>query len=157
MTTAFHVALFSFPLYVILHALIGHLADKSSFLSRATLLWGIFAFSFTLLMAQSAGMALLGAAFSFTLWGFYMLVLVHARNSVSLRMMDEIDTAGTLSLDELNARMSDEESVRARLKGLAEGGLLVQSGNSYSVTGKGRALGLAASVIRRIFSMDITG
>ncbi len=94
----------------------------------------------------------------FSFWCLYMLALVAARNSVTLRMMDEIDRANSLTTDGLNSIVPDEKNVAVRIAAMEAGGLFDRDPNGgIKVTSKGVLIGRIAIFLQRLFSIKISG
>lgn len=87
-----------------------------------------------------------------------MIVLTSARNSVTLRMMDEIEKRQGLTREQLAQAYSDEESVRARLKGMQSSGMLIiHSAGEIILTERGIFIGKIALQLRKVFSIQKAG
>ncbi len=93
------------------------------------------------------------------LWNLYTIFFINLMNSVSLRMMLEIERAPAQSLarEELLAVYSDEDAFASRVRGLAATGLLSLHGEELILTGRGRRFAGLLRAIRRLFGIEIYG
>jgi len=88
-----------------------------------------------------------------------MTFFINLMNSVSLRMMVEINNSVTRSLsnEELIGQYSDEVALENRLQEMTDGGLLRVTGNQLALTGKGHLLAMGLILIRRTFGIEFFG
>jgi hypothetical protein len=123
MVEAFKLAVICFPIYVLLSILVMRSTSSKRFVPKT--FWTAIVY----FMAMSpfffkSGLAdgFFSLAISFSLWSLLIFILVCSQNSVTLRMLDEIDLASDQPLTEekLLKQFSDEESIRARLETMAQ-------------------------------------
>lgn len=100
------------------------------------------------------------AAILISLWIIEMVALISAQNSVSLRILDEIERAPgqELTLEAIARRFAVVDSVKTRLELMKQNGLIASDGPG-TVTLSGKAL-LAARFslfVRRIFAAENPG
>ena len=84
-------------------------------------------------------------------------VLVASRNSVTLRMMDEIGLAGRLQFSEMAEKFTDTESLQARLAAMERSGFFLRESGELHLSPKGILLGSLALFLRRLFSIESAG
>jgi len=93
------------------------------------------------------------------LWNLYLIFFINLMNSVSLRLMIEIDAAPnrTLTADQLIDVYSDDQAFENRLRGLCSAGLLERDGNELVLKPRGLALARSVGLIRKLFGIDFFG
>jgi hypothetical protein len=93
------------------------------------------------------------------LWNLYLVFFINLMNSVSLRMMIEIDRAPaqSLSADQLLAAYSDDEALESRLQALVAARFIARDGAALSLQPKGRMLAFVVNSLRRLFGIQFYG
>ena len=148
-----------FLVYAFAFTLLARLGSRSGFLKPMVLLWilTIAVASITHPLPTAEAKALF-YFFAFTFFGLYVLAVVVAKNSVTLRMMDEIERGAGLTRSQLRACFSDSESVDARIEMMQRGGILTRNKDgTIKLLPKGARIGKAALFVRRIFSVATPG
>lgn len=120
------------------------------------------AFSF-LLLQFFAGMhgnseRLLSAFFAVSFWCTYVLVLVAARNSVTLRIMDEIAASPGISAKALAQHFPTEEGLNTRIFGMAQSGFVRLIGpEEFELSFKARLIAVCARALQKLFAFAQPG
>ena len=94
------------------------------------------------------------------LWNSYLVFFINLMNSVSLRMINEIDRSpmGSLSMAAVNALYSDEEALEARVAALVRNGFLIDRlGDGLQLTNKGAIFARFLEGARNLFGIDSFG
>ena len=160
MIPAFGLAVLFFCGCVLLHLLLTRLTRGAAFVRNGYL--------FIVAMGALAAVVIVPRGWQFAatfylvaviLWNLYMTFFINLMNSVSLRMMVEIDhaPAQSLSNEELLGRYSDEAALESRLQEMVAGGLLQVEADQLVLTGKGRRLATVLILIRRAFGIEFFG
>lgn len=92
-----------------------------------------------------------------SLWNMYMFALICARNSVSLRILDEIlrSPGEALSKPELLERFSDRESLASRLELMQKNAFLRPvGGGEVELSAKGRLLARGILFARKLLGVS---
>ena len=160
MTQVFGLALILFFGYVLLHLLFTRLTHGQAFVRNGYLFIMVMS-ALTAVAIAPCGWLFVVVFYLFTviLWNLYLTFFINLMNSVSLRMMVEIDQAPgqTLSSTELLDLYSDEAAFESRLQEMAGSGLLRFAGDQLVLTGKGQLLARGLTLIRRIFGIEFFG
>jgi len=161
MTRIFGLVLIFFVGCVLLHVLLTQLTRGKAFVRNG------YVFIVTMSALPAAGIIHYGwwlfatvfYLFTIILWNLYMTFFVNLMNSVSLRMMVEIDQAAgqSLSSKELLNLYSDEAALESRLQEMTAGGLLRIVEDQLVLTNKGQLLAFVLLVIRRVFGIEFFG
>ena len=161
MTHVFGWALVFFTGCVLLHWLLIRLTRGQAFVRNGYLFIAVASALAGIEIIPRGG--LVAAAFylfAIILWNLYVTFFVNLMNSVSLRMMVEIDRApgqALSSADILNL-YSDESALESRVQEMTAGGLLrVAADQQLVLTRKGQLLARGLSLIRRIFGIEFFG
>ena len=159
MILAFQLAFSIYVAFVIFHALLANVFSFTRLLAPAAMLWIIGTSLGVALFWNKASICVLWAtvAFSFSFFSFHCLVLVASRNSVTLRMMDEIGLAGRLQFSEMAEKFTDTESLQARLAAMERSGFFLRESGELRLSPKGILLGRLALFLRRLFSIESAG
>jgi hypothetical protein len=160
MTHIFGFALIFFTVCILLHWLLTRLTSGKAFVRNGYL----FFLTMCLLSAIAVvpnGWRLAGPFYLFAviLWNSYSTFFVNLMNSVSLRIMVEIDQSEGQSLSgvEILNLYSDETALESRLREMATSGLLRFAEDQLVLTRKGRLLARVLVLIRRIFGIEFFG
>ena len=160
MTFVFSLATIFFVGCVLLHWLLTRWTQGMAFLRNGYLIFLGMCLLSTIVVVPS-GWAVAGPFYLFALilWNSYITLFVNLMNSVSLRLMVEIDRAEGQSLSdaEILNLYSDEAALESRLKEMVAGGLLCFADQQLVLTEKGRWLARILQLIRRIFGIEFFG
>ena len=160
MTYVFGLAIIFFAGCVLLHWFVTRWTRGMAFLRNGYLIFsGMCLLSTIAMVPCDWGVAGPFYLFSLILWNSYITLFVNLMNSVSLRLMVEIDRADGQSLSdaEILNLYSDEAALESRLKEMMTGGLLCFADEQLVLTEKGRLLARILQVIRQIFGIDFFG
>lgn len=158
MINIFGLSFVFFLAYAAAHILLCRFMSPAFFIRKAAYLWLCIVVAAHGFSADNFYGFSLGLFFSFSFWCLYILVLVAARNSVTLRMMDEIDLEGELSRSALGQRFQDKHSVEARLCLMEQNQIVSRnSAGQTCLTPKGRRFAKLAMLIRRVFGIEKAG
>ena len=99
------------------------------------------------------------AGILFSLFNMYVVALVCARNSVSLRIMDEMLTVNRgMTLDDLEKTYSERESVSSRLELMVSNGYLKRGpGEEIEISEKAKRMARITILIRAILGITNPG
>ena len=146
---------------VVLHAVLTHLIHSRNYVRNGYLLFvGMCLAAIPLALRLGLVGALVLYVALTILWNSYLLFFINLMNSVSLRMMGEIDrsTTGNLSLAEIESSWSDTDALESRLQALAHNGFIVDDGaHGLRVTPRGRSFAWVLEVIRRTIGIESFG
>lgn len=148
----FLVLLLSFAAFVLAHILLLQIVGPDKFIRNG----GLLLLPFLFLPFLSIGMKLI----FISLWNMYMFALICARNSVSLRILDEVlrAPAETLSKPELLDRFSDRESLGSRLELMQKNSFLHRvAGGEVELSAKGKLLARGILLARAILGVPKSG
>ena len=160
MTQLFVPILAVFAAGVTAHLLFTRLISNANFVRNGyvfLLLGGIFLAPF--IWPSGAMPVLFGYLQLVILWNLYTIFFINLMNSVSLRIMREIDDTPSrfLTTDQLAAMYSDEEALESRLRGLTAHGFLRQDGEELVLTAKGTVFATLLNLIRKLFGIEFYG
>jgi hypothetical protein len=160
MITLFCLSVVCFASLVLVHLLFVRVVSRAAFVRNGYLFVSIVGAG---LLPLALRLGMLGAAFFYLnlaiLWNLYTIFLINLMNSVSLRMMVEIDNspAQALSAEEIQALYSDKEALQSRLRGLVSTGFLKEEGRDLVLTRQGQTLARILAAIRRLFGIEFFG
>ncbi|HVM63094.1 MAG TPA: hypothetical protein VMV72_19705 [Verrucomicrobiae bacterium] len=160
MTWVFGLAIAFFVAAVAVHWVILRLWTRAPFLISG---YGTFGLAAVLAAPVVGSMGLIAVIFFYLsatiVWNLYLIFFINLMNSVSLRLMIEIDAAPdqTLTTEQLLAAYSDDQAFENRLQGLCGAGLLRREGDELVLMPRGRMLAGCVGWIRRLFGIDFFG
>ena len=143
---------FLFTLFVLVHLGISRMTGATGFMKKIILVFLPFFIapffvdkvcpSFFHALAVDPSLRWICSAVLVSLFNVYMIALVCTRNSVSLRIMDEMVTANRgMNLDDLEKVYSERESVSSRLELMEGNGYLRRGpGEMIEITEKARKI-----------------
>ncbi len=153
MSQPFADAALVFALQLAAHLMTSRFVKNPVFVKFSVLLFAASALvASPWLFRAGLGRGLFACALFASLWVIQMVALISGMNSVSLRMMDEVDRAPGRALEEqtLFSRITPEASVRARVDTLIKNGILVSGPEgTIQLARPARALASVARAIRR--------
>ena len=159
MSALFIDAFYIFGAAVIVHLILCRFTRRSAFMKKAmAILLAALASGAYLSVGSGVGAVLFTWGLIFSFWMMYLVALISAQNSVSLRMMDEIDCSPrhTISLEELSKKYSDQDAVLSRLNTMQRNGLVEQkNGEWYQVTAKAGRIARLTLALRKFFSIEV--
>ena len=160
MTCVFSLAVLFFAGCVLLHWVFTRWTRGQAFLRNGYLIFSGMCLLSTVAVVP-CGWAVAGPFYLFALilWNSYITLFVNLMNSVSLRLMVEIDRSAGQSLSdaEILNLYSDEAALESRLQEMASGGLLCFADEQLVLTEKGRLLARMLQLIRKIFGIEFFG
>ena len=160
MTAVFCLSALCFASAVLVHLLFVRLVCGTAFVRNGYIFVSIVGVG---LLPVALRLGLLGVAFFYLnlviLWNLYTIFFINLMNSVSLRMMVEIENSPTraLSAEELQALYSDEEALQSRLRGLVSNGFLKEEGPELALTRKGKAFAAILAAVRKLLGIEFFG
>ena len=161
MTHVFGCALVFFTGCVLLHWLLIRLTRGQAFVRNGYLfIVTASALAGVVIVPLGGLVTLVFYLFTIILWNLYITFFVNLMNSVSLRMMVEIDRAPgqTLSSADILNLYSDESALESRILEMTAGGLLrVAADQQLVLTRKGQLLARMLQLIRKIFGIEFFG
>ena len=150
-----------FTVFVLVHIIISRLTGPSGFMIKVSVTFLPFLCSPFVVQflepffgAQQA-QKWICAGVMFSLFNMYVVALVCARNSVSLRIMDEMLSVNRgMSLDDLEKSYSERESVSSRLELMVRNGYLSRGADEMiEISEKAKKMARITLVIRNIFGI----
>ena len=161
MTGVFGWALIFFAGCVLLHLLLTRITRGKSFVRTGYLFLAVMCLlSAIVVVPQGWLCAATFYLFTIILWNLYATFFINLMNSVSLRLMVEIDRAPgqTFSTAEMVSLYSDEAALESRVQEMVAGGLLrIAADQQLVLTSKGQLLAVGLLWIRRIFGIEFFG
>lgn len=148
----FFLVLLAFIVFVGIHILVLHLVGPSRFIRNGIII---------LLIFISLPVLSFGAKLVFvSLWNMYMFALICSRNSVSLRILDEIREGPEVGLTKLHLleKFSDRESLSSRIEIMEQNKFLRSvAPNVVELSKKGRILARGILLGRALFGVQNPG
>ena len=158
MGPVFVEALFIFFGYVVVHIFISRITNGGFLIRNAAITFvGYFSVLLPLFFRANIMGLSLAIVFEILFWSAYIIALVCAINSVSLRMMDDIlqSTELKLSLEQLTKGSGDENSIEPRIRLMERNGWLsIDATEEIRLSSSAKLLAIATLALRRIFKLD---
>ncbi len=161
MLEAFAIAAAIFVVGVTVHFVVTHVAHSHAYVRNAYLtyiLTAACALPITLRLGF-VGFVLVYLC-STILWNSYLIFFINLQNSVSLRMIAEVDRSPlkSLTFDELLAVYPDETQLTTRLEALRLNGMLIIHDNhELELTAKGAFLAKTLARLRALIGLETFG
>ncbi len=150
-----------FTVAVVAHWGLTHLSHNRLYVRNAFLLFGAVCLAALPIAVRFGPIGFLIVYSALViLWNSYLVFFINLINSVSLRIIDEIDRSPnqSLSLSEVENAYSDKEALELRLKALAMNGLFIDEGaKGLTLTPKGTMFARGLELARKVFGIDSFG
>lgn len=150
-----------FTAAVLAHLALTHVTHNARYVRNAFLVFGVFCL---VALPLAAELGLLGALVLYgalvILWNSYLVFFINLINSVSLRMVSEIERSptGSLSIAEVTDLYSDEEALETRLRALVANGFLIDRGDAgLELTARGAWFARFLELVRKVFGIESFG
>ena len=161
MSILFLFSLFLFSLFVLIHLIITRIFTIGSYLVKAYCL--LIILSLLLLKPIIIRFGFVNTLIIYfcliLLWNLYLTFFINLMNSISLRIMIEINNSkdGTLSYIKMKYLYDDKEILEKRINELMLNRFIKSSGNLISLSFKGSLLAKFLNILRKIFSINFYG
>lgn len=155
--------LLAFVVYLLLHLALLRTRGESGLIQWSFLLLVPFMILPFVLQGQlgweQKALSWISSASLLSMWIFYVVCIVNVRNSVSLRMMNEImKSPGGLRELEIESRYSEEKSVQDRFEVMVRNGWIRMLPNrEVEITSKAAKAAKITLFFRKVFSAENAG
>jgi len=148
------VSFFIFALLV--HFIFCRYTNQNNFLAKGFLFGAIITTMLIIYLNLTDGLNIIAPYILFTLWAFYLSIIVNLTNSVTLKMLKNLyqSPEGSLDKNYLSQAFNEEDGFRNRIAMLEKNKLIIYRNNELIVTKKGVWLMKIITHIKYVFSIE---
>jgi hypothetical protein len=144
-----------FGITLFVHIFICRLGSAGNFMLKGVFLGCISTTGYAAYMVYMRQFDITGLYILFTIWLFYLMVLINLLNSVTLKMLASLYgiPSGTLSAQDFGNTFNTEDGFETRLAMLHSSKLIQQQGTVITLTSKGRYLLMIVHQVKAVLSI----